>query len=587
MAIFLCFYAQDAALFAVSSVVRNCYVKVSENLVIERRKEMRKLVLFMLLVMVCLVVVPLSGAQAANSVTIKKCKVKAGKVPGLDSISFSGILQGLTVNDLEDAAIGGHIFVTVNSADMPQPPYIATFNVPEGSVKKGKYSSPKPKIKVGKTDPKESLKIDGNKRTLKFSAKNVNLTGLNSPMSVTVEIGNYVAQVDLGETIINGKKPIPLQFMMGVKNTLRVDKVKVKFGKKGDSLSVKGAFTTVAGTSYSKNMPVVVTLGSQDWTIDGGRFSRKKYAEICKKAAATEGGSASIKIDFAKCTFVLKIQNTIISDYGQADFGIDVFGSSIVSVGVVDLGPERPKDTYSLEELRGYDRLGAYWNYSSTYSVKGSEGLSDSGVAAARVSVESRYGNINGYSCTIVHYDGEGESETDYWYTRPTGTYLGKWIGVNDLVEWEVNITSGLQVAPPELRVGQSYTATGTHTNGSMTVWHPEARISITNLSGSGKSTCKFVRHEQVRVLGTTYNAVKVEQTYVVDGSANVKIAVYGGETIYTTGTASLTIKKTWLGVPGIGIVKSQNSLSVKLSAKGEGKLSLTVKETDVLTSHN
>jgi hypothetical protein len=52
---------------------------------------------------------------------------------------------------------------------------------------------------------------------MKFSAKKIDLTGLSCPITVRIEIGEYVAETGLDEDIVNGpKKPCPPQLMRGI-----------------------------------------------------------------------------------------------------------------------------------------------------------------------------------------------------------------------------------------------------------------------------------------------------------------------------------------------------------------------------------
>ena len=66
-----------------------------------------------------------------------------------------------------------------------------------------------------------------------FSAKKTDLTGLSCPITFTVQIGSYSAEMQIDEDIVNGtKKPCPPQFMMYVKGSLQALKAKAKKGKK-------------------------------------------------------------------------------------------------------------------------------------------------------------------------------------------------------------------------------------------------------------------------------------------------------------------------------------------------------------------
>ncbi len=267
---------------------------------------------------------------------VRKCSVKAGKsrkgepargLPdfvGRDSISFSGLLDA-GIRDLVNADV---IAVTIDSDYMPQP-LPCVFAINDGSLKNGKYRSSR--IKAGKNYPKLSFKFDAGKHKFAFAARKVDLSGLNCPISVTVEIGNYVAYVELDEDIVNGKKPIPIQFMVGVKDRLGVDKIKVKAGKKAgaDSLAVKGGFSLKDEPSEITSMTLF--LGDQpfDLTDDAGTFTYKrnsKTSEITSVAYKTKRGETpqiKARLDFVKCSYSVLIKKTELeTTFGQTTFGV-------------------------------------------------------------------------------------------------------------------------------------------------------------------------------------------------------------------------------------------------------------------------
>jgi hypothetical protein len=115
------------------------------------------------------------------------------------------------------AAMGGDVVVTIDAYGISDNE-TTTFRFPieEDNLKKGKYKSTKIK-RADKSDPKTSFKINTNKGKMKFSAKNVDLTGLSCPITVTIQIGDYVAEIVLDEDIVNGpKKVCPPELMVGM-----------------------------------------------------------------------------------------------------------------------------------------------------------------------------------------------------------------------------------------------------------------------------------------------------------------------------------------------------------------------------------
>ncbi len=269
------------------------------------------------------------GTMQASSV-----KLKAGKTANTDVMKLTGSLDA-TGADLA-GAIGGTLTVTIEAAYIPAPGSITfTFQVPSASVNKGKYTSPKVAL-VNKTDPVTSFSLDTASGAMKFSAKNVDLTGLACPITFRVQFGDYAAETRLSEVIVNGTRPCPLPLVMGVMDSLEALKVS---GKKGttpgaDSVSISGTFT-IDG-SINPASPVVITLGSDTFTVPGGQFLENSGTYGCK---SVDSGNAyiSAKFDTVKCTYSIQIKGADVSGSGNVSFGINVFGNPLQVSGGVTL----------------------------------------------------------------------------------------------------------------------------------------------------------------------------------------------------------------------------------------------------------
>jgi hypothetical protein len=147
-----------------------------------------------------------------NDGVVDKCKVKAAEKG--DKINFSGQLDAIAADF--DAAMGGNAIVSIEADDIPDIAATTfTFPINEDSLNKGRYKS---KAKgPGKDDPVTSLQIDTNKGKMKFSGKKLDLTGLSCPITITIQIGDYSAEIVLDEDIVNGpKKPCPPELMDGI-----------------------------------------------------------------------------------------------------------------------------------------------------------------------------------------------------------------------------------------------------------------------------------------------------------------------------------------------------------------------------------
>lgn len=126
---------------------------------------------------------------------------------------------------------------------------------------------------------------------------------------------------------------------MGVKNSLRVDKFKVKYGSKKDSdrLTVKGGFSVYSVEDATANMAgedFFVTLGTQTFTIPANTFkpNKTKTKFTCSNVKLYDGldliGIAAATFDFNKCTFAITIKNAgIDANPGDtAQLAIDFVG---------------------------------------------------------------------------------------------------------------------------------------------------------------------------------------------------------------------------------------------------------------------
>ncbi|MGA2069846.1 MAG: polysaccharide deacetylase family protein [Sedimentisphaerales bacterium] len=262
--------------------------------------------------------------HAAYNMTVKKCTVTAGKTEGYDRIVISGDMNAVE-SDLADA---DYIRVIIDSNDIVSS-YIQTFPIDGNSFKKGKYNC----TKIGNVS-RASFKFDTKTRKFSFMAKNIDLSGLNCPLISEIEVGDYACGAEVNEAIVNGKKPIPIKLLMGVKNSLRVDKS--KFTKKSGvitQVAVSGGFSV--GDLDDANMAThsfSVTVGSQTFTIPTGSFKANKKGDkfACSKVD-TSNGIAYATFNFSKCTFTLTIKNTnFAAEAGDADFLVDFasFGGS-------------------------------------------------------------------------------------------------------------------------------------------------------------------------------------------------------------------------------------------------------------------
>lgn len=504
--------------------------------------------------------------------TAQKFDVKAGKTRGLDSITLSGLLDVLEADFLlADDPGDEEITITIDSALLADP-IVCTFPINSKTLKKGVYNY---------SDKVQSLKADTKTGKFTFSAKNCNLMGLACPISVDIEIGDYLAEFELDETIVNGAKlPCPPQLLMGAANSLQINRSTVRFGKTAntDTLTVDGFFT-VEGMTYDKNDPLVVVLGGQTFTIDGSRMTTKGMVEMCSRIPADEGGLITATFDFSKCTFKLSLTSVSITECNTVPFGFNLFDKDLTGFATIDLGPKR---CFGIEDLRRYDELGAGWEYLGTYKITGA-GMNESGSGYATVTVSDSTTWINGHECYEVSASaGEGEM-VQCWYTDGNGTHLMSW-GNDALGNFEIRMDTPLLVTHPLQCVGQQIKQGPVPFSGTFDLGY--AYLDIDDFEGTVSSVIKLVGYEDLTVPQGVYeDTAKIQFDLTVTGTM---LIIYDDGWDYGEFPAKFqaTTKQTVWTVEGVGALKMVTDMTVRVSGKGLGSASVRITETDVLTDY-
>ena len=273
--------------------------------------------------------VQIIASPVVPTVVIKKCSVTAGSTINSDKISISGQMNATT----DDLSAASSIEVTIDSNDMVSP-CVQTFPINDKTLKKGKYSYAKTE-----SGSKKSFTYSTKTGKFTFTAKNVDLSGLACPVTFQIKIGDYIAETEVDEAIVNGvKKPIPMKLMMGVKNVLRVDSDKVTRGKKKpntDQLTVKGGFAVEDTGVNMAAVDFVVGLAGQTFTIPAGSFTAKNGVFTCKNVKLSGGEIANASFNLNTCSFTLTIKNTTITaGSGAANFSVE-FADFSESVQIV------------------------------------------------------------------------------------------------------------------------------------------------------------------------------------------------------------------------------------------------------------
>lgn len=181
----------------------------------------------------------------------------------------------------------------------------------------------------GLSDGIKQLKFDMSKNTFQLKARNIALTGLRCPFYVLIHLGCYIAMGTADETIVNGRRPIPVRLLSGYADSLAVSKVKVRGSSKPltDRLSVIGTFTVSDLNALGLTEGLTISWGPHIWTIPDGKFELVKAGLLRCNYQTFDGAYMQAVFNFNSCSFNLKIkQTTVAPKTGDVDFCL-VFGN--------------------------------------------------------------------------------------------------------------------------------------------------------------------------------------------------------------------------------------------------------------------
>ncbi len=259
---------------------------------------------------------------AMQVVTVQKCRIKAGRNTGYDAIKCSGTF-GLTAEDLAGA---DSVTVQIYSGADNYLVYEESIGLDSFTSSKGKYRY-KHRVKSGQPGAITSLAFDTNKNMFNLLAKNVDLTGLASPLYLLVNLGTYTGLGIAGENTINGRKSIPVALLSGYADTLSVTKTRLKNsstpGK--DKLGIKGTFSVADDSSVTEGL--TITWGYQTLTVPGSEFDETGTGRLRSIYQPGDGSTIKADFDLNRCVYKIAIkETTLTSTSGSVDFGLE-FGS--------------------------------------------------------------------------------------------------------------------------------------------------------------------------------------------------------------------------------------------------------------------
>lgn len=266
-----------------------------------------------------------SGESQQIDMTIARCTVKAGNTQGQDSLDASGTFA----EALSDLSSVTQIDVNIVSLTDDALIYEESIDFDDSDVVSGRFRYTH-RITSGQPGAITTLTIDFTNRTFTLKSKNIDLTGLASPLQLNITLGNYILSGDADETVINGSsKKIPIRLMRTYDDSLRITSARARASATAlsESFTVKGELAVEAVDSTDlADEAMTLTWGEQAFTIPASSFvqtsaTRKTYR--CSNITLTEGGIASGQFDLDKCTFSITVSRaTLDVTSGSLTFGL-------------------------------------------------------------------------------------------------------------------------------------------------------------------------------------------------------------------------------------------------------------------------
>ena len=173
------------------------------------------------------------------------------------------------------------------------------------------------------------LRFDLNRHTFMIKAQKVDLTGLEAPVYIDLVIGSFVGLAEVQEQVINGGKPLPIQFMSGVADVLRVTDVEIvpDTGQGFDTLKIKGRISLQSGVADLTALPVSFNWSGQSFMIPAGLFRKVGDKNIYRARSGSQPDRIVARFNWDRCIFRINIRKASITPkVGDVSFGL-AFGS--------------------------------------------------------------------------------------------------------------------------------------------------------------------------------------------------------------------------------------------------------------------
>ncbi len=182
------------------------------------------------------------------------------------------------------------------------------------------------------TDGLKLVKVDVAKGVFTLYGRNIDLSGLTSPVTLAFAIGDFDVMYELDESILNGAKTMPVEYLLGNTDYLQVRKQVVKTNSKTGLSSAKiyGSFALDETLSSDEQQDLQVTVSWGDFTEtipvgeDGFKFTKGKYVYKRPKELAETYFINYAYFDTSKGIFYITISDTTLQTEVPVVFSLQI-----------------------------------------------------------------------------------------------------------------------------------------------------------------------------------------------------------------------------------------------------------------------
>lgn len=182
--------------------------------------------------------------------------------------------------------------------------------------------------------------LDLNRGTFLIFANQVNLSGLSSPLTMTITAGQYEGIANADEDILNGPYlPLSMKFLSGQTNALRVDRA--LFRPQSNFLMLMGSISVDQLNADIAGREVTMQWGGFEFQIPSGSDGLRRLGNMHMFIKPFDTPPSAVypnyaMFDLKNCTFMLFVLgNDIPSQSNPVDFSISFdYGDSIFNKSV-------------------------------------------------------------------------------------------------------------------------------------------------------------------------------------------------------------------------------------------------------------